>query len=76
MIAAFLRINFICLVTVALIGGQPTYAQSTPSKPKNIIILFADGTTNSQYEFGRYSSAQLRQQSFAIIDEVMANGHY
>ncbi|QWD68333.1 alkaline phosphatase [Polynucleobacter sp. VK25] len=46
------------------------------STPKNIIILFADGTTSSQYEFGRYSSALLRQQSFAVTDVVMARGQY
>jgi hypothetical protein len=46
------------------------------TKPKNIIILFADGTTNSQYEFGRYSSALLRQQSFAVTDVVMALADY
>jgi len=46
------------------------------NKLKNIIIMFADGTTISQYEFGRYSSALLRQQSFAVTDEVMAKGQY
>ncbi|QWD90751.1 alkaline phosphatase [Polynucleobacter sp. MWH-Braz-FAM2G] len=46
------------------------------TKPRNIIILFADGTTSSQYEFGRYSSEQLRQQSFAVTDVVMAKGQY
>lgn len=46
------------------------------NKPKNIIIMFADGTTSSQYEFGRYSSELLRQKSFAVTDIVMAKGHY
>ena len=46
------------------------------NKPKNIIIMFADGTTSSQYEFGRYSSELLRQKSFAVTDVVMAKGHY
>ena len=46
------------------------------TKPKNIIILFSDGATSSQYEFGRYSSALLRQQSFAVTDIVMAKGQY
>jgi len=46
------------------------------NKPKNIIIMFADGTTSSQYEFGRYSSALLRQKPFAVTDIVMAKGHY
>ncbi len=48
----------------------------TDTRPKNIIILFADGTTSSQYEFGRYSSALLRQQPFAVTDVVMAKGQY
>ena len=76
MFAAILKINFVWLITALLLGAQPATAQNADSKPKNIIILFADGTTNSQYEFGRYSSRQLRQQPFAITDVVMANGHY
>ena len=76
MLAALLRSRFIWFLSIVLLGTQPVVAQSIHSKPKNIIIMFADGTTNSQYEFGRYSSAQLRQQSFAITDEVMAKGHY
>ena len=63
-------------VVFAVIGFNSTYAQTNLSKPKNIIILFADGTTNAQYEFGRYSSAQLRQQSFALTDVVMTKGNY
>jgi alkaline phosphatase len=46
------------------------------NKPKNIIIMFADGTTSSQYEFGRYSSELLRHKPFAVTDVVMAKGHY
>ena len=76
MFAAILKINFVWLITALLLGAQPATAQNADSKPKNIIILFADGTTNSQYEFGRYSSRQLRQQPFVITDVVMANGHY
>lgn len=49
-------------------------AQSNSSRPKNIIILFADGTTASQYEFGRYTSEKLRQESFALTDIVMSRG--
>ena len=63
-------------VAIAAFGLNSTCAQTTFSKPKNIIILFADGTTNAQYEFGRYSSAQLRQQSFAVTDVVMTKGNY
>lgn len=69
--------NAIAIVfTLALIAFQPATAQTKPSAPKNIIILFADGTTASQYEFGRYSSQTLRKKAFAITDVVMANGHY
>lgn len=50
-------------------------AQGNLSRPKNIIILFADGTTASQYEFGRYTSEKLRQESFAITDIVMSKGY-
>ena len=49
-------------------------AQSNSSRPKNIIILFADGTTASQYEFGRYTSEKLRQESFALTHIVMSRG--
>ena len=74
-LTARLRAAFVFL-SIALLSLQPVVAQTAQSKPKNIIILFADGTTSSQYEFGRYSSAQLRQQPFAVIDVVMARGHY
>lgn len=43
-------------------------------QPKNIIILFADGTAPVQWDFGRYSSAVLRQQSFATTDVVFREG--
>ena len=76
LVAAILKLNVVWLISVALIGVQPVAAQGVHSKPKNIIILFADGTTNGQYEFGRYSSMQLRQQPFAITDVVMAKGRY
>ena len=48
-------------------GTQVTY-------PKNIIILFADGTAPTQWEFGRYSSAMLREQPFATTDVVFKQG--
>jgi alkaline phosphatase len=67
---------FFILVALSAFSFNSTYAQTTASKPKNIIILFADGTTNAQYEFGRYSSTQLRQQSFAVTDLVMTKGNY
>ena len=65
-------ILFLCLSFVI----SPVSFSKEPNKPKNIIILFADGTTSSQYEFGRYSSNLLRNTSFAITDEVMSKGHF
>ncbi len=64
---------FLCFAAAYLPNAS---GQAANSKPKNIIIMFADGTTSSQYEFGRYSSALLRQQPFAVTDVVMAKGHY
>jgi alkaline phosphatase len=66
-----LLLLFIAAIQLPTASGEPTY-----SKPKNIIIMFADGTTSSQYEFGRYSSALLRQQSFAVTDVVMTKGQF
>ena len=52
-------------------GRTPAAAGGTP---KNIIILFADGTAPTQWEYGRYSSVLLRQQSFATTDVVFTQG--
>ena len=71
---------FICGIAISNFAlAQFNYGHSASTSdavPKNIIILFADGTTSSQYEFGRYSSALLRQQPFAVTDVVMAKGQY
>ena len=58
-----------------LVLSLGAHAQGHSSRPKNIIILFADGATASQYEFGRYTSEKLRQESFAITDIVMSKGY-
>jgi alkaline phosphatase len=70
------RLKFILAIffSLALALLQPAIAQTSHGKPRNIIILFADGTTASQYEFGRYSSLLLRQEPFAITDVVMRKG--
>lgn len=52
-------------------GGSSTAAESSP---KNIIIMFADGAAPVQWDFGRYSSRVLRQQSFATTDVVFREG--
>jgi alkaline phosphatase len=43
-------------------------------RPKNIIIMLADGAASSQWDFGRYSSRVLRQQPFAATDVVFRQG--
>ena len=60
------------LLIAGCAGLQANNAQI--SYPKNIIILFADGTASTQWEFGRYSSAALRGQSFAATDIVFKDG--
>ena len=65
--------KIVILMMLFILGLTSAQADT---KPKNIIIMFADGTTSSQYEFGRYSSALLRQQPFAVTDIVMAKGRY
>lgn len=51
-------------------------AGTSSGKPKNIIILFADGTASTQWEFGRYSSQYLRQRPFAVTDTVFKRGTF
>ena len=63
----------LCACVLAGCAGLP--ADSTQvTQPKNIIILFADGVASTQWEFGRYSSAVLRQQPFATTDVVFKQG--
>lgn len=70
MLAASRRIAALAalLVCVAL----PAAAQQRA--PKNIIVLFADGTAVTQWEFGRYSSRLLRNSGFAVTDVVFHQG--
>ena len=49
----------------------PAAAQKAP---KNIIVLYADGTAVTQWEFGRYSSKLLRNSGFAVTDVVFHQG--
>ena len=63
-------------VILALAGCSSTGGSSATAaqQPKNIIILFADGVAPVQWDFGRYSSAVLRRQSFATTDVVFREG--
>jgi len=46
------------------------------ARPRNIIILFADGVAATQWELGRYSARVLRNQSFAATDVVFRDGAF
>ncbi|MEI8399608.1 MAG: hypothetical protein WCG12_02265, partial [Alcaligenaceae bacterium] len=64
------------LISVSQLGvtvsAQPVVAQ----QPKNIIVLFADGVSGSQWEFGRKTSELIRQKPFLVTDVVMKTGHF
>ena len=58
----------------ALSFGWLAASAAHAQQPRNIIILFADGATATQHDFGRYSSEVLRRQPYAVTSEVMRKG--
>jgi len=65
------------VIAVLALAGCATNPVATPAagqQPKNIIILFADGVAPVQWDFGKRSSAILRQQPFATTDIVFRDG--
>jgi alkaline phosphatase len=70
------RFALICALLVVL-GGCAVRSPAdgaVAARPKNIIILFADGVAPVQWEFGRYTSRALRKTSFATTDVVFREG--
>ena len=67
---------FIAGLALALAGCSSTATSTAgPAQhPKNIIILFADGTAATQWNFGKYSSQVLRGQPYATTDVVFRDG--
>ena len=61
----------LALAGCASTGDSPAQAVQ---QPKNIIIMFADGATSTQWDFGRYSSRVLRNQPFVTTDVVFKEG--
>lgn len=61
---------------LALAGCASTETGTTAAaqRPKNVIIMFADGAAPVQWDFGRYSSAVLRREPFATTDIVFREG--
>ncbi|HKU72244.1 MAG TPA: alkaline phosphatase, partial [Burkholderiales bacterium] len=67
--------TMLALLVVTLAGcASPATSTAGGTAPKNIIILFADGTAPTQWDFGRYSSRVLRNQPFATTDVVFREG--
>lgn len=62
------------LLALAGCVGVPGSNEAQVQYPKNIIIMFADGTAATQWEFGKYSARHLRNESFAVTDVVFREG--
>jgi alkaline phosphatase len=61
----------ILLAALALAGCA---TQPTAQAPRNVIIMYADGTAATQFEFGRFSSRALRNQPYAVTDTILKQG--
>lgn len=71
----FLRQGGLLLVALLLAAcAGPSLQGPQVSAPKNIIILFADGTAPTQWEFGKYTARHLRNEGFAVTDRVFREG--
>ena len=71
------RISFLLCALALLLGGCVSRSppdSAVAARPKNIIILFADGVAPVQWEFGRYTTRALRNTSFATTDIVFRDG--
>jgi len=64
------------LVLLCHIGLAENAQTNTEVQPKNIIVLFSDGVTASQWEFGRKTSELIRQKPFLVIEEIMKKGYF
>jgi alkaline phosphatase len=54
----------------------PAAVDSAEARPRNVIIMLADGVAPTQWEFGRYSSTVLRGQPFVTTDVVFRQGAF
>ena len=67
-------LNLLALIVVALAAAGCATQQPIAQAPRNVIILYADGTAATQWEFGRFSSQALRNQPYAVTDTVFKHG--
>lgn len=63
-----------CVGVLLALAVSSAVSSAASALPKNIIIMVADGTAPTQWDFGRYSSRVLRQQPFATTDIVFRQG--
>jgi alkaline phosphatase len=68
----WLALLAVCLLALGGCAASPD--KDGTAAPKNIVILFADGAAATQWDFGKYSSRVLRNQSFATTDVVFRAG--
>ena len=68
----FVRALAVFLIALAVAGCATT--QQAAQRPRNVIIMYADGVAATQFEFGRYSSEVLRNQPYAVTDTVLKQG--
>ena len=70
---ARLTLALAALVLVSACAQTQPQAQSD-ARPRNIIILFADGAAATQWELGRYTSRELRNRPYAVTDVIFKQG--
>lgn len=62
------------LAALSLMACAAPGTDTSQQRPKNIIVLFADGVAITQFEFGRYANRVLRKQGYAVTDTVLGKG--
>jgi alkaline phosphatase len=66
-------VRWLCVAAAILLVSCAT-PQGTAQRPRNVIVLYADGVAITQLEFGRYSSRALRNSGYAVTDTVLGQG--
>jgi alkaline phosphatase len=73
-LTGILAASLAVLLALAVGGLVLVSSARAAERPKNIIIMFADGAASTQWDFGRYSSSVLRQQPFVTTEVVFRQG--
>jgi alkaline phosphatase len=70
----FVRWLFVAAAVLLVSCAAPPPTAQAVQRPKNVIVLYADGVAITQLEFGRYSSRVLRNSGYAVTDTVLSQG--